>query len=402
MLLISSVYSALFYFLDSKVGQRDLLLESFIFFVLWVLFFIYFKTIHLLPEKEVEEKASLIERLKIAILNSDLDKKMTVFSYYIGISTFYAALYFFSKHFEFDFAYLILSVNLISFIIAILFLQKDFSYKILKVNSNIFSLYYLYNYIFFTKTWDNLFWLEDYLSILILFLSFVFLLYQSGKFDINNKVDKVLVFYFVIYIFSTLIFIFNEFLPWNSLLFLSTLTCLMFYFVLFEFLSNIKYIDHYSLWFRIMSILFLYLWIILWNISLYLYSTNLIIIVLIIISTILYFIHHKYQNYISFLLSFINILTILFYFLKQNVEIWSIEFLLFVIILCLSIVLSTFKLKLKFKYDLYFMHIMAYALNFSAVSYFFFKNGFDFLNLWIILLINSVLFFMSFKRLSRK
>lgn len=404
MLLISFIYSAIFYFIDSKVIERDLLLESFVFFIIWILFFVYFKTVHLLPQKEKEEeeyiKPGLWEVLRNKFWEYDFEDKLTIISYYTWLSMFYLGFYFFVRHFEVDFTYLILWINAITLILAFIFINKDFSYNALKINSNLFSIYYLFWYFWIFSWKQETFNIFDYISILILILSFIFLLYQSGKLNIQNKIDKVLVFYFILYIFSTLIFIFYTSLSIASVLFLISATSIVFYFILFELLSNFKFLASYSLWFRIIGVLFIYLWVIIWNYILYSTWNYLIISILVIASIILFNIHKNYQNFISFLLFITNILTVLFYILVQFLEIWSIDFLLSVLLISFVIVGQTYFIDYKYKEDYYIMHSTAYILNFIFVLYFFYKNGFEFLDLWIILLLNSILLLLSYKKLS--
>jgi len=410
MLFVSILYSVIFYLFDSKVGWRDLILESFIFFIIGFLFFIYFQTAHLMPKKqeeqiefelEEEEEVSFFEKIKEKFSEEQIQETISSLSYHIWLSTFYLALFFFSRHFWIEFTYFLLFINSITFLISAIYINRKFSYKILKINSNVLSIYYAFQYILVSTWADITFGIINYTSIFILFTSFIFLLYQSWKLEIDSKQDRVLSFYFIFFIYWTLIFIFYQFLPLQSLYLSITITSIFFYFILFDFLSNIKLIKHYSIWFRILSILFLYFWMLIWNIALFSEFHLLLPFLLFLISIILYSIHFRFQNYLSFWLSFINLFTILFYFFAQKFDIYGIEFLMFVLFLSFLLIIVSIFFNFRYKTDIIFMHIMAYIINLLAVWYFFFNNGFDFFDLWVILFINSIFFFLSYKRISR-
>jgi hypothetical protein len=131
----------------------------------------------------------------------------------------------------------------------------------------------------------------------------------------------------------------------------------------------------------------------------------LIIIILIYSVFFNYYIHKKFQNYISLFFSVLTFIFLLNYFLIKNLSLFWWDLIKTQLILNFTIsfflVIFTYLYKQKYIFDYFFLHICAYLVNFMSIIYYFIYWDFEILNLWIILLLDSILIFLSYFKLKK-
>jgi len=138
---------------------------------------------------------------------------------------------------------------------------------------------------------------------------------------------------------------------------------------------------------------------------------NLIIIIFLIISIFINFnIHKKFQNYISLFFSIVTFIFISNYLLKiifsnkilnfSDTETLKNQFILNLTI-SFFIIIFTYIFISKYSFDNIFLHFCAIVVNFMWIIYFFINWGFSFINLFIIILLNIFLFWLSYFKLKK-
>jgi hypothetical protein len=236
--------------------------------------------------------------------------------------------------------------------------------------------------------------------------------------------DNSLVLYFFIYSFIVFSFYFRlifvdyfNFININfSLIFvyISVFLNILIYFILQKivFFQNSKYI------LRALSFLFWYISIIfsaiflIKNINSEFITTffpvlNSFLIIWILLYLIFFNlkIHKEYQNYISLFFSLFSVIFLLNFILYKNILLfwWNIANLGLILNFSISyfIVIFTYIYEQEYSFDYFFLHICAYLVNILWISYYLYFWNIEILNIWIILLLDSILIFLSYFKLKK-
>lgn len=377
----------------------NLFIETFIFIFLWVFFFFSFSDF----KKKKESVSDLWENFSfdiVAILLKNFFKK---YLYYFWFLFFYISTFIIFRNYDISFSYFIFIINCIVFVLFLftnkkLFIIRDF----IKVNTVLFSTVYigLYNFHFF---WGNMGFLTiDFIN--SFFLLALFLI--SISFDIylfkSEKIHSFFVSYFSIFLFFFLVFIFSLF--FSSLSFVFSITSFFLSFLFFYifpeiniFQKNTISLRYISLILNYTSIISSFLFLQTWRFNAYIFF------ILFVLWLFNFYIHKRFQNYISFFFWYISLLVAIFSFYFHFLFFGSqkyIYFLVFTFILeFLSIVLSFF-ISLKNIYDYIIIYIFSYLIILFWVVYFFVLNGFDIFTFWVILLLLSFSIFMTYYKIN--
>ena len=175
---------------------------------------------------------------------------------------------------------------------------------------------------------------------------------------------------------------------------------ILFYFIVkMDFFKNNKKILK-SIW-----LIFLYISSLAWIVYLFKNEINYFVLLILLYSTAFNFkIHLKYQNYISLFFTVLPGVFIIYYLYFQYFYVWYQKeetFITFSLFISLMFVLFTYFKTLKYSFDYYFFHIIWYLINIISIVYFFYVNGFDIFNFWVILLFDSFYVFLSVYKLNK-
>lgn len=310
--------------------------------------------------------------------------------YYIGVLFFYLSFYFIFSHFFWavSLPQIFLFCNFL--VIILFFLEHRISLfsDILRVNTSIISLYYIFVHIFvlFFSHSINIS-LFDIGNISCVFLLLYLFLYSSG----NQNKSHIALFYCYIFWFLFLeSAILLKFLGYTSLYNISFLS-----FIFWVFLSIFpqkieKYIKipiKYSRWF---SVVFLSVFILLAFISFSFWKNISLINVfsLLLSTTLLWFFHKIFENYIA---AFFSVLAVYFsiFLICYDIEIQKF---VFIPVYILSHLLFIYRKIFFHEWDIYFFHSLSLLVNLSCVFFFFYFIDFSILKLGIFFLIESVYF----------
>jgi len=430
----------------------NLFIESIIFLILAIFLFIYFSSFNFFIKKEQKENIKEQDNTspiipsnkgndikKESIYNKiNIRKIFADYIYYIGFIFFYISIYLILYSFWItEFNYLILFLNLIIFVFFFLSHKATLFKDFIKINTILFSLYYIFIYLYIFISWENTLNNIDFINTLFIFSFFIINFYwdykkikqktlsTEGDSPLNNikiYTDNSLVLYFFIYSFIVFSFYFRlifvdyfNFIDINfSLIFIyiSVFLNIIIYFILQKivFFQNSKYI------LRALSFLFWYISIIFSTIFLiknidsefittfFSVLNNFLIIWILIYLMLFNFRVHKYfQNYISLFFSLFSSIFLLNFILYKNILLlwWNTTNLILILNFSISffIVIFTYIYPQKFKFDYFFLHICAYLVNIMWITYYLFFWNFEILNIWIILLLDSILIFLSYFKL---
>jgi hypothetical protein len=369
----------------------DLKILSIVFLAIWVFFLFYFSDFSNLKPKETKKfDFKQIPKYTVSFFKN--------YVYYIWIILFYTAIFFILKDFSFfksDVFIFILNLLIIFlfFLNNKFFIFKDF----IKINTIIFSLFYIWFYIYFSYLWINKFSLLDLFNQVSIICFFLLTIYNDKILLKKDYADTPLIFYFFVYIFWFLYF----YLKWLWLGF-SMISYIWFFLSVFiyYFLVKIPFFSKNIFTLKVLSILFLYVSTIssiIFNLKI---GVSIPMLFIILYSFVFNFIvHDRYGNYISLFFSISSLAFFIFYtyfefFHNNNLLV----FLIVSMFLSFFIILFTYFYKIKYYTDYYFLHIYSYIINIICVLYFFFQSSFDFFTFWIILLLESIFVFLSYYR----
>lgn len=374
----------------------NILIESIVFFIVWFFFFIWFSSYEI-------NKSKKIYSFNILEIKKSINNFFKRYLYYFWFILSYSSIYFILKSFWFtDISIFILIVNLIVLFLFFLtnkfFLFRDY----IKVNTILFSLYYLVYYIYYLIYWFLDIVFIDFINSSFILLFFILNFYNDRKLSLTNKSDKSLVFYFFSYVFISFTYYLSTFI-WNISFTIVVFWALLSIFI-YNFVSKIDFFKNNIILLRIISFLFLYISIIIWVIYSIKNGLNLVFFIILVYSIVFNFkTHYSFQNYISFFFSLFIFSFLIYYFYFRYLYSFDDGFIFLVLSLWLSLefVVLTYFYKLKYFYDNYFIHIFSYIINLVSLIYFFIKFEFDFFWMWIILLIESIFVFLSYYKLKK-
>jgi len=454
LFFLSSIFSFLIYiFYKLDIWKNNfssitwnLFIDSILFLILAIFLFFYFSDFSFKRYKNEKifeddifnenfEKNNLLKSIQVKTL-------FTKYIYYIWFILFYISIYlilqsfwiieFSLKEHFFQWAFLILFLNFIIILFFFISHKADIFKDFIKINTILFSLYYIFLYLYIFISGINVLVFVDIINTIFIFSFFITTFYFNYKdWNKTNKllytkknIDNSLVLYFFIYSFIVFSFYFRiiltdyfNFININfSLIFVYvwlSLNILIYYFLQkIIFFRNSKYI------LRALSFLFLYISMIFSTIFFIKNSNKILLTDFIgIFNTISLFfillywiifnfeIHKKYQNYISLIFSVFSFVFILNFILYKNILLfwWKIFNLVLILNFTISyfIVIFTYLYKEKYSFDYFFLHFCAYLVNILWISYYLYFWNIELLNIWIILLLDSILIFLSYFKLKK-
>jgi len=377
----------------------NLFFEIIIFLIIWIMLFFAFSKSNLKEESENEKQE------KKNILNmSNFLKLLKNFSYYIWFILFYLAFYLISLWSEIiSFSFFILIVNLIIYILFFAFKNNLIVRDFLKINSIIFSLFYLVNYFYIIFTDNNYFTLVDFINSFLILLIFLTLLYFDKQITKKENFDVPLVANFSVYIFWVFLFYFYFYIFHQNIIFWISFISTFFGMIWFEVLPKINFLKEDKITLRYIWIIWTYLWIIFGMIYLWFYKFSLAIFIILFLQSVYnIFIHRKYINYVS-LFFWILLIIYLFYYsiiYFNLIDYKSLNFLILGLVISFGIIIYTYILKVKVFFSYYFIHFFSHVINIVSIIIFFIFNSFDILYIWILLLLESIYFFLSYYKLN--
>lgn len=395
---LASVWWTFFWYIfESKLSldlfSWNLLIETTVFLLIAIFLFLWFTNL----EKQQKDKS----KFDLSKISKLVEKFFKRYLYYIGFIFFYLSIYFILKSYSFDnFAVFILFVNTIIFVLFFIsnkfFVFRDF----IKSNTILFSLYYIFFYVYSIFSLQIDFSFLDFLNWVLIFSFFLLNFYNDKKVLHVEKSDRSLVFYFFVYNFLFLTYYFIN-IFWNSLYWVSVVWVFLSIFLYF-YITKLTFFKNNIVLLRSISFIFLYIATIFWAIYTIQNGLDLVIFILLVYSIAFNFkVHYKFENYISLLLSLIWLVFLIYYSYFKYLSDFDDWFIFLVISLGLSIemVILTYFYRFKYFFDNHFIHSVAYFVNISSLIYYFLKFEFDFFIMWIILLFESIFVFLSFYKL---
>ncbi len=377
----------------------DLRIEIIFFFLVWIFFFFYFWSLWDNSSLKKTTHFSFITKKHFVLF-------LQKFSYYIWFLLFYFSIYLISKWIDFfEFSGFILMVNILILIFFFLSKYSKITLDFLKINSILFSVTYIFWYISLFITDEKIFsWIDSINSVFILF-TFWILIFFDKQINKKESYDYTLVAHFSIYFFFVCLFYLYFYVLNENLFYWIVWICSIFWIIWFEWLPKISFFSSQIKILRYIWILFSYFWVILWMI--YLCIDSSISVLFLVLTQIWYhlFIHQKYTNVISFWLSVLWSIFVLFYILFELnfISIHNLSFFLLSFILSYGMVISTYFFKGKTLFDIYIIHISAHILNviWILIFLFFHYKNLQVFYIWILLFLESFYFFLSYHKLHR-
>ena len=418
---ISTVSNKWFIITDSFYSiSWNLLIESFIFIIIAIVLFVNFSLF--LAENDTKNKKTLQEDEKKKNLDFSFFKNFGYISYYIGFFFFYLSAFLITKYLPdinifnidllnyFTFSYVILFVNIVIYLFFYLSSYSKISHDALKINSILFSLYYIINYLNNFYLNINTFNYIDIISSLLIVFSFIVLMHHENKHLLRKSFNDVNLIYFIVYLFFIFLYYSYFSLLRNDIIYRATILSSIYSYLLFEVFSKMKILKNDKNIINILWLLFAYTGLFLaiyyifieWDYN-WIFDYIWYFFILFSIIFWIYFnyrVHYRYQNYISYFLSLFSFLFLIIHFFKSYIISWSVlfSFSYFLLFLSLSIflIIISFFLKLRYIYDVYIIHFISYLLNLFSVSIFLHLNNYWLFYCWIILFIDSIYFFTSY------
>lgn len=399
-----NIFFALFFFFFWR------LLESGVFWILAVVFFLYFSPVISVFSKK--EKQEIIQK------KSKFSLKDTIFylkkgSYYLSFSLFYISLYGiiygvsltygFSDFFSI-FQYITLGISCIVIGTFFYFLPKKQAWRetlflILRSNVIIFTiLYILLILVFFFggKKPDMYFVFNTILSLLWLITILIFDEFIGYK---KKYIYNTILFYFFLFVFFYHTILFPSIDVYKILLYTMSGFSLLY----FEFFPRISFIKPFALVSRYIGvgmnyIAFLGLFSALIYNPLDPFYTSLFLFSLL----FHYFIHQRFCNYLSYSAFLFGILFLIVQFFAPLESLWFFSYCLFVFTAPTVFVGSTYVWATKHPLDIYLLHYIGlfFTIIFS-LYYFIYISEPGILSVSTVFLFESILFFTSYLRLKK-
>lgn len=396
---VSAVFSLLF-FLFSKQKTDSFfwtpLVETLFFLLLGISFFFFFSWFW-------HEKKERLSSLNIKSIKSLVASFFQKYLYYIGFILFYLAVYFILQSFWVrEFSPFIFTANILVLFFFFLsnkfFILQDF----IKVNTILFSLFYIYAYLWFFVFRENYFTTIDILNTGVLTCTFFITLGFEKKFLKKQHLDTTLLAYFALYGLLSLVFYFSY--TFDSLSFIFSFVGIGGCILLFILSENLDSLKKSKKVLKTIGLSLLYFGNIAGIYHLFFIDFSAFIFSLLFIAGVFNFLVHKnYQNYSSFTLSFCTFFALcitLFFEILPSTEQAALPILVFFWGASFCIIFFTYFFHQKYYYDYYFLHVFSYIVNLFWVFSFFYFWGFDILVLGGILLGDSLFVFLSYYKLN--
>lgn len=414
LLFVSSLYTLIFYifyifsegksfFLTENIWNTYKLqtissflpIEIAIFMVISLFFFFYFWNFWTKKEKET----CVINYKELQNFTTTVLKK---YIYYIGFIFFYVSLFIIFRELNISFVYIIFFINIFIFLLFFIthtfFISRDF----IKINTILFSLYYIFFYIIHISSWIESFIFIDFINSICIVIFFILSLYSDKKVLKKEYSDTVITLYFFIYLFFLLSFYLSSL--FQNITNVVSIVGFLFFLILFFFIPKVSLFTQNKVPIRMVSLFLNYISLIFWILSLLFIKFDFFIFFIVFVSSLFnIFIHFRYVNSVSFIIWIIWGIFILFqsffhwhYQWFQN----NIEFIIFWFFIAFFLIIILYIAQLKNIYDYYIINILLYIVFIYTSIYFFFKNGFDIFHFWVILLSISVWIFLSYNKIN--
>ena len=323
--------------------------------------------------------------------------------YYIWFFLFYSAVYLIFKNFDItNFGFFVLFVNIVILSLFLItnkfFIFKDF----IKINTILFSLAYIWSYIYIFFTGNNFFSFIDLLNSVFI-LTFFVLSISGDKYILRNSdSDKWLLIYLFVYGFLFVSFYLHYFI--GSISFIFSLTSFLFFLLIFSLALKVSFFQNNRRLLKYLGLLFLYVSSIFAIIFTFKNGMNIFIFLIIAYAVVFNLdVHKRFQNYVSLSFAFLGsfFLVYFLFFRYFYVGVYKDFTLLFLFLsLAFGVIIYTYVKPLKNIPDYYFLHTFSYFINiFWTISFFILADA-NILNLWIILLLESIFIFMSYYKLN--
>jgi len=372
----------------------NLIYEIVFFLLVSIFFYIYFSSVDTKKkEPNFLVKMCTLENIKIFWKS---------FSYYIGFILFYISLYLITTGIGIHFQVFMLLINLLVLLFYFLSRFSEISRKFLRINSILFSAFYIYSYFYILFTGENTFSWIDFLNGFFLLWIFPLLIFYDKKILKKEIFDPILVLHMTMYFFSWSIFYAYHYILHENLIFWMSVESSILgilYFYLFPQVSIFQKSGSVfsSLGFCLMQVgiffwvifqFFQFSWIILWVFCLQL-----------LINTLVYW---KQKTVFSLFCSiFITLYLFITLFLKYfSLEYTSTFFSLVLLWGALFFVLIPYIFTHIPKREVQILYIFSHIINLGWFFLFLFYNATSIVFLGMLLLWESLFFFLSSYKLS--
>ena len=406
------------HFIGISSISGNLFIESIVFLFIGIFLFFSFSNISFfrkkIPEElneegetEYVEKESILKKINFTLF-------FKKYLYYIGFIFFYSSIFLILKSFWIsDFSYFILFLNIIIAILFFITSKAELFRDFIKINTILFSLYYIFFYIYSLFFNDNWALIIDIINTVCILCFFVINFYSDSKILKRRDSDSVLVLYFFLYIFIVFSYYAKTLFDFQKKDFLYIIIFVWFIFNIFiyVFLQKVRFLKNSKYMLRALSFLFIYISTLFWifvlidNYSWNFLKNITVWIILLYSITFNYSVHQKYQNYISLFLSLLTAIFLVYFVIAKYCLYQDIYFLKWELIITffisLSLVVFTYIYRLKYSFDYFFLHICAYLVNILWIVYYFYYANFDILDFGRILLLDSILIFLSYFKLNK-
>lgn len=404
LLSLINILFAIFFFFFWR------LLESGIFWILAVVFFLYFSpAISIFSKKETQE----IIQKKSNFSLKDIIFYLKKGSYYLSFSLFYISLYGiiygvsltygFSDFFSI-FQYITLGISCIVIGTFFYFLPKKQTWRetlflIFRSNVIIFTILYgllMIAFLFGNKQPDMYFVFNTILSLLWLVTILIFDEFIGYK---KKYIYNAMLFYFSFFIFfyHTILFPFLD--VYKILLYVMSGLSLLY----FEFLPRISFIKPFALVSRYIGVGMNYIAFLGLFFALVYHPLDPFYTMLFLFSLLFhYFIHQRFCNYLSYSAFLFGILFLVVQFFAPLETLWFFSYCLFVFVVPTIFVGSTYMWATKHPLDIYLLHYIGLLYTIIFILYYFISiSEPQILSLSIVFLFESLLFFASYLRLKK-
>lgn len=414
LLFVSSLYTLIFYiFYIFSEGKSFFLTETIwntyklqsissfipveiaIFCFLSLFFFFYFWNFKANKEKE----SHLINYKELQNFTITVLKKYT---YYIGFIFFYVSLFIIFRELHISFVYIIFFINIFIFLLFFIthkfFISRDF----IKINTILFSLYYIFFYIIHISSWIDSFIFIDFVNSICIVIFFILSLYSDKMVLKKDFSDTGITLYFFIYLFFLLSFYLSSL--FQNITNVVSIVGFLFFLILFFFIPKVPLFTQNKVPIRMVSLFLNYISFIFWILSLLFLKFDFFIFFIVFVSSLFnIFVHFRYVNSISFIIWIMGSIFILFQSFFQWYYTWfqnNIDFVIFWFFIAFSLIVILYMAQLKNIYDYYIINLQVYIVFIYSSNYFFFKNWFDIFHFWIILLLISIWIFLSYNKIN--
>ena len=414
LFFVSITFSSIFYYFYTKSIGKDLLfhdtgdvsnylslsgnlfIEFFLFLTLGVILYLIFSSFDTIKQVNGAKKVTLKDMTSLVV---SFFKK---YLYYIGFFFFYLSIYIILSQLHVSFSYFVFIVSTVIFFLFFLankfYLFRDF----IKVNTILFSMVYIFYYIYSFLFGKVLFIEIDFINSFLILIFFILTIYSDNFLLKKPFSDKALTLYFFIYLF--LFSSFYLFFISGNLSFTFALLGFIFSLFCFYLVPKLELFKYSIIPLRYFSLIFSYTGIIFSII--YGQSNGFWIITLFILFFSLLFnfsVHRKFINFVSLVMSFLSfwIFAFTFYFeYVSHIFPAPLNLLFYTFSISIWAILTPLTYKSNDIVEHYFFHTFSYIFNIVGVVYFFILNWFDIFTFWVILLVESAFVFFSYYKIN--